>query len=264
MRDEQVMDRSQGRVKGFVWPCLRVFKDDIGQLDAEIQLTQVAVQDMLARADASGDRQLFVRDLAATRGVPVNAQKPEAVANHVARLYIVAVNSALDGFLRDLQDERPGGQWPLKDENQHALTAPEAARRFLGLPESPECQVIDYYWRIRNTVAHRLARVPNLPCNLPADLPRHGAPHLPADLDYHDFILYTACVKRFAYAVSAKARPSDDWFRGKVAEQKHLKGTSLTEARYRDRCANWLHCEYGLGRQEALDIVSEGLVRPVV
>ncbi len=115
----------------FRWPGYRDLKQQLGELGAASQLVEVAVQEMLASGAATGDSAAHVQSLAVKHSNTVNAQDPGVVRGHVARLYIVTVNSALERYLRDLWEHHPN--WKRLGAGSSASSRAKRSSIFLPL-----------------------------------------------------------------------------------------------------------------------------------
>jgi hypothetical protein len=91
-----------------IYPSFRHLKAYLGKVSSLVALTEVAISELMRSAEASGDRDAYLRVAGERHAISVEASQAEYLRRRAAQSYLVVVNEAAEDFLYNFRREHAG------------------------------------------------------------------------------------------------------------------------------------------------------------
>jgi len=217
--------------KTFSLPCYRQLQKEMGELDAMVEMTELAARYFVAAAANDTSVKDFVAAASKSHGVCVNVSELESFQTHLYRHHIVVVYESADRFLSNLRrehldllcheysgDAKGIDKLSLALKNMKQTT--HEMQRFVG---KDLISRFHYYRAVRNWVLHEeecvIEKVESAFEKLVSWSPENekeyvklAAPSPPEELCFDDFVLFSRISKTIGERLSQASMPDgDEW-----------------------------------------------------
>lgn len=248
----------------FRYPCYKSFLNSLGRFDAICGYSTLAIRLMNQTLSEQKSPRDWLSKTASENGLVIHQIEVDLLPTRLAEMYILLVHAEFEAFLDDFLNEHwPSKAWSPKGQEWkfHWILSK------LDLRYQKETKldrlILEYYWKIRNQIAHSLDKTKGLEKTRSEILEildteeKYLAPRTFDKLDYSDFNLYTRTVKRVALWLCANARPSDREIASAIlGDVRKLFKLKTKPERFRNALAQYLHMRFQLDKAEADPIVS--------
>lgn len=258
-----------GPVANFSFPCYRRLFRYLGETDAMVELTELAARSFLSAANKSGDVPAFLTSATKKHGVRVNLAEVECLPHHLARTYIVIVDSAVDRFLKEFRQEHISlyqQNWTGDRDGKDSLHL--AFENLVGSRIEGEARIggdiisrFQYYRNARDWIVHEMESSLEKPAaKFSAIIPyalKHqelfrtlAAPNLPDKLAFDDFVLFSRLTKLVAEQMCYIASPPPEHWTKSAAFRK-FKRFQKNPQRMQNAISGKLRTDYGMDEPTA-------------
>jgi len=267
------MSNKKTFASSFSLPSARRLYKYLGEMDAMVELTELAVRSFLHSAKQSDDVSAFVRSLSEKHCIRVNYSAVDCLSLHLARSYIVTVYQSSERFMHEFRKEHQvlyQRKWtgdsmeddPLTVALKNIASNKEAAGKSIGWDLITRFQ---YYRTVRNWIIHTKDSNLKKPLDAFEDIKDYSsehqalfnqvnAPNQPEELTFDDFVLFSRLTKCIAEKMCQIVRPSDDyWKESLLSKFKQLRNNP---DRMKNAVAGLLRTDYGIDEVTAKRIVS--------
>lgn len=262
--------------ESFSFPSYRNLCQYLGEMDAMVELTELAARSFLESATSSGDIEAYIRQLSAKHKICVNLSEVNLLSRHLARSYIVTVYHSAERFLHEFRSEHTAlfqRIWtgdakdvdPLTVTLMNVATSQSETERKIGLDLISRFQ---YYRAVRNWIVHTKNPDPGRPESTFSQIAEYSEEHLvlfesvkapnrPGDLSFDDFVFFSRLTKLIAQKLCRIAKPDHShWVRTfSLKPFKHLQNNK--KHRMRNAVAGRIRTEYGMDKRTAEWIADE-------
>ncbi|OQA86280.1 MAG: hypothetical protein BWY28_02425 [bacterium ADurb.Bin236] len=246
----------------------------LGEIDALVELTELAARSFLHSAKQSDDVRAYVESLSKQLNICVNLSEVDCLSHHLARSYIVTVYQSAERFLHEFRGEHIllyGREWTgdRKDSDPLTVTLLNVASNRKEAEDKIGIDLItcfQYYRVVRNWIIHTKDSDLNKPlhafCEIVKYLPEHktlfgqtDAPNKPNELTFDDFILFSRLTKYIAKKLCEISYPPESyWKKSLLMQFNHLRNNPR---RMKNALTGLLRTEYGMDKEIAARISNE-------
>jgi len=250
------------------------FHKTIGQVDAVVTFTEVAIRALRRDWEKAGSARAYLEGLSTELGAFVGHVDPEMLTARTNQLHIVSLVQHFEAFLRDIGDEHPSQSTWLKRKSDEPLLEYtwEHLTKGAAVPDAirTEWDLMEYYREARSRFLHSVDKKDPKARDLKDRVARHsrlskiGGPNSYADLRFEDFVLAARAAMAVAKSLSALGRPTDRQiaemvFRQRKENVKSLAGLKALatgkEFLYR-KMRRILESLYGLKGDECTNVIT--------
>jgi hypothetical protein len=261
--------------KSFSYPSYRYLKKYLGEMDAMVEMTELAVRSFMAFAEQSGNSERFVEEQSKCHKVTVSLSERMRIRDHLAQTYIVNVFQAMEIFFTRFRGEHIvlfQQEWTGDTNRLDKLTIAQenvfdSTHVGVTMIGNDLIQRYQYYRLVRNWATHDAdvepvkiaAKFHALPPYSPdraVAFAQLNAPNLPEVLNFDDFLCFTRISKLIAEALTMHATPSVDIL-VKTTDASHANYLQSRPDRRRNAVQERIRRHYGLDRKTAQYIAEE-------
>jgi hypothetical protein len=146
----------------FSFPARRRLKRRLGEVTAQVEVSELALRYFVAAAESSGSTVQFVDVASSKHGVRVRMGAFREVAAQASRAHVATVYQEFERFLRELRVEhvRFFNEWDERDDKEalHDWTARCVYQTCEAKTKSPMPavlqRIVDYYHCVRRVIVH--------------------------------------------------------------------------------------------------------------
>lgn len=259
----------------FSFPSYRRLCQYLGEMDAMVELTELAAREFLESAYQSGDVSNFVTSISDKHGVRVNLAEVDRLSRHLARSYIVTVYQSAESFIREFRKEHRAlyqKDWVGDGDDIDPLTV--ALRNIASSQKDAEdligCDLISrfqYYRIVRNWVVHtndsdlkkpqaKFAEIVDYSAEHQSLFTTVTAPHPPERLNFDDFIFFSRLTKLIAEKICNISKPPLEHWENSISITRFKKFQN-DPVRMRNAISGSLRTEFGMDDATAKWITEE-------
>jgi hypothetical protein len=151
--------RSFTPTTSFRFHAYRELKRTLGEINAVVETTELAMRSFVAQAKLAADTDTFIKNLSILHGVRVDKLDLQVLTRQMNHFYIVSVHQHFETFLKSFKKEHPRTVWESVDNDpllKDVLSSfsPRTYKDMLEAMGRLETDLADYYRNVRNAVAH--------------------------------------------------------------------------------------------------------------
>ena len=249
----------------FRFQCYKVLLRTLGRIDAICTFSYLAVLRLQSEIGHENSPHLRLGEMAKEYSMVVNHIDKEIMPNRLTLMYILAVYSQLEEFLKLLIQEHPNSkEWERKTDEDLI----KFVLRSVVVLNKNDCEyereIVDYYRLVRNRFMHpgtKEIHLENQLKKLKKIIPNSdysSEANLYHQVNHSDFDLFTRAVKVLAEKLCIKARPTDD----QIVEMAKVDFKNLNKyrnnlERYRNALSQKFCMVYSLKGKESDEIVTK-------
>lgn len=253
----------------FSYPSVRELDKTLGEIDAFVEVTELAVCSFLDEAQRFGDEHAYVKSKSKQYSICVNLTEVPMLKTHLARHYITIVYESAEEFFSKFRNDHRNifaEEWDTTEDSPLSRTIRNVALDLELTKQSIGPDLIsiwEYYRAIRNWVVHRTGvekaqrRYDSLISLNDEHKLRYSnvvAPNQPIELKFDDFICFSRTTKLIARKLCLVAQPT----RPQLVEMLRREDFTRIQnnpTRLRNALCGKLRTEYGIDSEIAYEIV---------
>ena len=229
----------------------------LGEADAGLEWGEVAIRELIASHSSGGAEASNL--IAQRHGIRVNDLSVDCLRSQWARLQVTSVAQYLELFLDEFRIGFPRKVRERKNKEDlvsYTLNVFDVSKSEVG---DLQCDLLDYYRKIRNSFLHDPAAVDRKTLVRQAqglkvrvqDSQVYAllqAPNPPAEVCFDDFVLFSRALKDFAKGLCSYAVPNDDELMVVIRDDSTLIGKLRRiscERRRLQLLVNYVHQHFG-------------------
>jgi hypothetical protein len=247
-------------------------KQYLGQYDAIVELTELAMRELLENAILSENVSAYISKSSDKFKIKVSYDSNLNIAKVLSEGYIVNVCQSAELFLHEFSNEYSilhKVQWKSYDKKSKLQGALENVTNgaSININEQLSIELFEYYKLVRNSIVHK-SMTTNKICQLQKDILSKHSQHIisqyqtlpndPQKLNFDDFILFSRVTKDIAGVLCRLGKPSDAQIMNYVLQNaKQLKKFANNPTRFKDSIMRYLKFALNLDEKEINYLIDE-------
>jgi hypothetical protein len=207
------------------------FHKTVGQVDAVVTFTELAVRELRRGWQDAGSTQAYLESLSKELGVFVTHVDLNLLTKRTNQLHIVSLVQHFEAFLHEIGDEHPAKRtWPKRRSEEPLLEYTwKHITKEAAVPRAikTEWDLMEYYRDARNWFLHSVDKKDPKARDLKERVAQHprlskikGGPNSYSDLRFEDFVLAARASETIGKSLSALGRPTDRQITDMVIREK--------------------------------------------
>lgn len=245
----------------------------MGELDAIVEFTEVAVRDFVKKANHTDSFNTYLKSKSIEHGICVNSINNNIFQTRISHNYIVSTYQVIEDLFYQFKDEYNDffdTKWSFdknSDDNLLIQTIKQISTKSKALAILGEhrVKIFDYYRNVRNKFSHTRIKEDKINKEFlllkdSISLIQSGYPKLNAPNDYNnisfdDFILFTRIIKDIVFEIDALLDISEENILNYCLRKDILKKFQGNEKRKTNALKGYLKTEFGIADEIADNIV---------
>jgi len=261
----------------FNFKSINRFKRNLGELDAIVEFTEIAVRDFVKKANYADSFNTYLERKSKEHSICVNSINNNIFQTRISHSYIVSTYQVAEDFFYQFKDEHNDffdTKWSFdKDSEDNLLIQTikqiSTKNKALVILGEHRIQIFNYYRNVRNKFSH--TRIKDDKINkeflllkdnislIQTDYPKLNAPNDYNNISFDDFILFTRILKDIISRINMLLDISEENILNYCLKNNILKKFQGNEQRKSNALKGYLKTNFGIA-DEIADNILESLM----